>query len=82
MKLHDFAVTIPDKTNSDENHKKRFCRFLIFSFFKNFAPIDYWGGREGGGLNFSQFGPDLKKILYDLKPWKKRGIYIGVPSCK
>ena len=28
--------------------KKCFCRFLIFSFFKNFAPIDYWGGRRQG----------------------------------
>ena len=58
------------------NCKKRFCRFLIFSFSKNFAPVDYWGYRNPS-LNFFELWLDLKQKLHGLKPWKKEEFIWG-----
>ena len=61
------------------NCKKRFCRFLIFSFSKNFAPVDYWGYRNPS-LNFFELWLDLKKKLHGLKPWRKEEFIWGYHS--
>ena len=73
LKLHYLTITIPNKTNSDDNQlQKTFLKIFDVFTFQTFCTCRLL--KEGGvhwtlSLNFSELGLDLKKKLYGLKPW-------------